>query len=471
MVDADVDVSTVSTPNVCHLLICAPLRFSVQELVLPKAGIVTYDISSISLDDITSCGVNYFKHAWGCCKSTIDTLQRPMSTELDKTCAMFFRLEEDRNCLLENAVFDLREQRIAYGSRQCQNPRDKVYGLLAIVGDISDLDNWLTPDYSHSVSNVFYDATFAMLYQDTFSLKSLTGAHYGPDPKKWTSWVHDFGMHLTQSQSDIESNRLVIYDLFDASLGSKSRWVPFTTWPPAPDEKPYQMGLGLTGKCVDTITFLGAENQSDDSAESELRERKTLSSWIEASGLDIDRLVSGQQCSDDLLALYRTMLGGVMSPGRDGGEHYDWLRFSAEALVWLEPFLSWIHTGKPSRPPALERTLVGAAAAKCYFKTADGGQGLCHPNVEVGDEVWVLHGSKVPFVLRPIALSEGESVELRPQDAYDFGRMGANGIFYLKSDFDGPEMPYAHYYLVGDCYMDSCMDGKAATGADFVVLV
>lgn len=437
-------------------------------MVLPKAGILTYDISSVSLDDITSCGVNYYKHIWGCCRTIADLLPRPMSVELDEFCTIFFSLDRDRNSLLEDEYFDIQQQHIAYGFRQCQNPRDKVYGLLAIVGDISDLDLWLTPDYSHSESEVFYDATFAMLHRDISSLKCLTGAQYGPHSKKWASWVRDFGTPMSQGQSDLESNRLMIHDLFNASMGRKSRWESFMTWPPAADEKPHQVGLGLTGKYVGTVAVICEKNHCGDSVESDEGQRKVLSSWMQASGVDFDRYSDEVQCSDDMLRFWRTILGGVMSAGQDDTEYSDWRRFTAEALVWLGPFLSLIRTGEPTKTFALDRTLLVATDARCYFRTDSGGQGLCHPNINVGDQVWVLHGSNVPFVLRRAVLSDEEQAELRPRDAYGIDE---DNSFGLNLNFVDDRRPYKHYYLIGDCYLDGLMDGEAAEGTDFVVLV
>ena len=387
-----------------------------------------------------------------------------MSVELDEFCTIFFSLDRDRNSLLDDEFFDIQQQHITYGFRQCQNPRDKVYGLLAIVGDVSDLDLWLTPDYSHSESEVFYDATFAMLHRDISSLKCLTGAQYGPDSKKWASWVCDFGTTMTQRQSDLESNMLMIYDLFNASMGRRSRWETFMTWPPAADEKPHQVGLGLTGKCVGTVAVICEKN----SAESDERQRKVFSSWMQASGVDFDQCSNERQCSDELLRFWRTILGGVMSAGQDQTEYSDWRRFTAEALVWLEPFLSLIQTGEPTKTFALDRTLLVATGARCYFRTDDGGQGLCHPNTKVGDQVWVLHGSNVPFSLRRAVLGDEEQAELRPRDAYG---VGEDDVFGLKPDFADDRILYEHYYLIGDCYLDDFMDGEAAEGEDFVVLV
>lgn len=467
VVDADVDVSFVYTPTGirCQLTSFAS---SVQEVVLPKAGIFAYDTSSVSLDAITGCGVNYYKHVWGCCRTIANVLPRPMSVELDEFCTIFFSLDRDRNSLLEDEYFDIQEQHITYGFRQCQHPRDKVYGLLAIVGEISDLDLWLTPDYLHSESEVFYDATFAMLHRDISSLRCLTGAQYGPNAEKWASWVRDFGTTMTQGQSDLESNRLMIYDLFDASKGRKSRWESFMTWPPAADEKPHQVGLGLTGKCVGTVAVICEKNRCGDSAESDEQQRKVLGSWMQASGVNFDRYSIEKQCSDEVLRFWTTILGGVMSAGQDQTEYSDWRRFTAEALVWLKPFLSFIRTGDQIRTFALNRTLLVATDARCYFKTDGGGQGLCHPNVKVGDQIWVLHGSKVPFVLRCAVLDDEERVELRPRDAYG---VGEDDVFGLKPDFVDNRTPYEHYYLIGDCYLYGSMDGEAADGESFVVLV
>jgi len=470
-VDTYVDVSIISrlTGRVRSADLCLSLH-SVQEVILPKAGTLKYGTSSVSLEDITSCGVNYYKHALGCCRKASPLLPTTVFDELESFCTMFLNLDRDRNGLLDDEYFDIQEQNISYGLRQCQNPRDKVYGLLAIIGNISDLDLWLDPDYSQSVSEVFHQATCAMLYRDVSSLKGLTGACYGPDPKKWASWVRDFGAIMTEIQSTVESNRLMIYDLFNASMKKKSRAEFFTTWPawpPPADKMPHQVGLGLIGKCIGTVAVSCAETHWKDSADKDEVQRNVLSSWIQASGVDFDRYLSDRHCSDDMLGFWRTLLGGVMSAGRDDTEYSDWRRSTTESLVWLEPFVSWIRTGEPGLDFALDRTLLVTTDSRCYFKTADGGQGLCHPSAHVGDQIWVLHGSNVPFVLRRAVLNDEESAELRPRDAYVL----VGDDVSLKSDYVAPEKPYEHYYLIGDCYVDGFMDGEAADGTNFVVLV
>jgi hypothetical protein len=97
---------------------------------------------------------------------------------------------------------------------------------------------------------------------------------------------------------------------------------------------------------------------------------------------------------------------------------------------------------------ALSRTLLVATYGRCYFRAQGGGQGLCHPTVEAGDEVWVIDGSKVPFILRRAHLIIDEGEELRPQNAYG---VDEDGHFGLESDFQSEYGPYVHYYLVCDC--------------------
>lgn len=113
---------------------------------------------------------------------------------------------------------------MSYCPRQCQNLRNKVYGLLALVGNIADLDVWLTPDSSKSESEVFHNATVAMVYRDGKNLKCLIGAQYGAAYEKWASWDRNFGVSLTRPEANTESSRLMIHDLFDASRGREAEY-------------------------------------------------------------------------------------------------------------------------------------------------------------------------------------------------------------------------------------------------------
>jgi hypothetical protein len=430
--------------------------WTVQEAILPKAGVMTYDTWSISLDSITKCGTNYYKHVWDCCEHVVPSLPTPLAIALDEFCTIFLTLDRDRD-LADDEYFDIQEQHLSYGPRQCQNPRDKVYGLLALIGSISELDFWLTPDYSKSENEVFYDTTIAMLYREWKSLKCLTGAQYGAGENKWASWVRNFGTTLTQSDADTGSNRLMVYELFDASQGRRANFELYRTWPQYADEKPYQVALEVTGRCVGKVTFVSAVAQSGSGPEYAKQRKMVLIEWIKAAKVDLGLPGKNQRYSDATSKFWRTILGGVMSVGNDSTEYSDWRRFENEAMAWIEPFLSWIHNDEIDLQFALDRTLLIAIDGRCYFQSEDGGQGLCYPTARSADEIWVVDGSKVPFILRPVHLSSVESAELRPGEAYG---VNDEGVYGVKGDFEPEEDYHGYYELVGDCYFDGYMHGE-----------
>lgn len=90
--------------------------------------------------------------------------------------------------------------------------------------------------------------------------------------------------------------------------------------------------------------------------------------------------------------------------------------------------------------PILAPIAITAASTipqRRFFVTEGGYIGNGPPRVRPGDEIYVLPGGKMPFVLRR-------------------GTMGEIGSS-LDSDFQ------SHHKLVGDCYVHGIMDGEAMT--------
>lgn len=454
--------------GLCKIAQCAwwTRMWTVQELLLPRSGTLMYDTWTMPLEAITKCGDSYYERVWGCCRAASLALPKTISQPLDEHCTTFYTISHDRNGLADHEYFDIQEQHLSYGHRHCQNPRDKIYGLLGLVGDISDLDLWLTPDYTASVQGVYYDATCAMLYRGIRDLKCLTGSEYGPAAGKWASWVRDFGTPLDRTDADISSNWLMTYELFDAAGGRKSSYEKYMVWPFSPDEKPHQLALGVTARCVGVVSSIcqtsGTELDSEDEVQQERTKYKT---WIEAAGLDCKTLAAGHEHSTKAKQFWRMILGGTMSIGTDSDDYSDWRRFDSEALTWLQPFSTWVENGQPDLQFSLDRTLSIATHKRSYFGTQSGSQGLCYPTSKVGDQVWVIDGSRVPFVLRHIDLNtDGEDETLRPMEAYV---LDADGEYGVKDDYKLEETPFGHFELIGDCYLDDFMDGEACDDAMF----
>jgi hypothetical protein len=380
---------------------------------------------------------------------------------LDGFCAIFYTLDQDRNSLANDEYFDIQEQNISYGVRQCHNPRDKVYGLLGIIGDITDLDIWLTPNYNVSEHEVFYDITKAMLYRDLHSLKCLTGAQCGPAKGKWASWVRDFNMPLSQLDVIVESNRLMLYTLFNASGGKKSRFEHYTAWPRHGDTKAHQVGLRVNGRHVGVVASIFQEvgSHGTDLVEVVAHQQKaTILQWAQAAlGMDIATFDIISLRSAAVEKFLRTVLGGAMSTGKND-EYSDWRLFNSTTMAWLGPFSAWLTSTDIESTLALDRTLLIANHGRCFFKSEKGDQGLCYPTTRIGDEVWVIDGSKVPFILRDAELDNEEQVALRPWDAYE---LDEEGDYRVKKDYEPGEALSGYYELIGDCYFDSYMHGEA----------
>ncbi|KIW03599.1 uncharacterized protein PV09_05352 [Verruconis gallopava] len=76
---------------------------------------------------------------------------------------------------------------------ECNDPRDKVYGLLGLTSDIK-----LTPDYTASVQDVYIQTTKALLMEGYLGILTACGdlGHYS---KLLPSWVPDFSVSRNSS--------------------------------------------------------------------------------------------------------------------------------------------------------------------------------------------------------------------------------------------------------------------------------
>jgi hypothetical protein len=126
---------------------------------------------------------------------------------------------------------------------------------------------------------------------------------------------------------------------------------------------------------------------------------------MQAAGFVFDAaVVTGRSTRVEEVFLRTALFGMVF----DGIDTAIWRRFKPDDLDLLDPFKSWIENEQLECPMSfsLEQRLTSTFHLRTYFRTRSGGHGLCYPSCEVGDQVWIVHGSTVPFVLRPIHMNE-----------------------------------------------------------------
>ena len=146
--------------------------------------------------------------------------------------------------------------------------------------------------------------------------------------------------------------------------------------------------------------------------------------------------------------------------------------FNSADMHLLDLLLSWLEGGNAldNKTLALDNmtlrsSLLLATNARTYFRSHNCGHGLCYPTCKPDDQVWVLHGAKVLFILRPVHVDMNvEENVLRPSKAYIRDETGS--VIGVEPGF---EPRTGHYQLVGDCYYDGFMYGEGLDDERFPV--
>jgi len=432
--------------------------WTVQEAILPRTGLVFFDTWTTSLQTITNSGQNYQKHVWArCCPEDhfpdmVGNILREFS---EQTYELYQDRKRDDNGVLE--LYFLEDQSVNYGFRECNDPRDKVYGLLGIVED-----QGFTPDYTLSQEEVFFQATYRMISGGEGSLRCLAGPQYGPAPGKWASWVRHFDTPLSRIDGRNVHERCRLYEsgLFYASDKRKSYPVLLSAPSRSTGELIDRRGLGLVGKRVGKVSSIS--ERFDDGA---ISRADIIRRWfLDALSWGADDISAHFRApsntykdADIVVGFWRTLLGGLDVSDGTVGKLGDFKKFTLATMHWLEDMLALLERHRELNAALLHIVCV-VNEGRCYFKTENRGQGLCYPTTRLGDEVWVLYGGHVPFILRPAHLDEETKEALKPVDAEAFG-----GDEHLESHesraFEQPSEGY--YEFIGDCYFDGYMHGEA----------
>ncbi|CAN9211033.1 unnamed protein product [Alternaria alternata] len=301
------------------------------------------------------------------------------------------------------------EVSFAYMNRQCSNTLDKIYSLLGLPS-LSKIE--LCPDYTKEVSEVYVEAFCKMVEEAEMSPRCLLGDGFNSERFNLPSWVRDFSaifdprFQLTRAHVD--------YYLFKAcgDLSGKLE---------VKDQK-HLLTHGIfidRVKAVAKWTYIWASPNF----------WKILHNWrrtCDENGASVrtDRAV-------DVFA--RVLCGGVIQRG-DGRSG-----LLEENDVDLPIDSDWSEFWATGNGDVFSSSYASACSVasdrRILYVTCSGRIGLSFPNTKVGDEVWVIHGSNVPFILR------------------------------RRSETS------AQHRLVGDTYLQGVMDGSCARREDSVQVV
>ncbi|XPT04626.1 hypothetical protein M3J09_013702 [Ascochyta lentis] len=386
----------------------------VQEIALCPAATIVMGTWRVPWATIVGALQTYYRHASSCCADASAVMPAKYTYFSDH---LLFLLQQSDPTGLDY-VFR------AFRHKLCKDPRDKIYGLLGLLWKNRPVN--LRPDYLLPVGKVYLQATEAIIAQSAGDLQFLTGLGLNSDCYHLPSWIRNFAAPLTTVKASYEHSRYRRYSYYQASAGTKS------------DLSITDGTLGLTGVLADRIERVGMSIQDRDW----INIWTALQNWADVAGLP----ALGQDSVHGSLQqhFWRTIMADVYPRNVSNNS---WDRISTPAYVSIEElFLETInHLRQGLEPPVTTpvQALFSATYGRAFFRTELGHFGLCFPDACPGDEVWVLAGGRVPFVLR--ALNEATV----PAAQTDTGS---------KS-----------FKLIGECYLHGFMDGEALSTHDYTM--
>jgi hypothetical protein len=342
-----------------------------------------------------------------------------------------------------------------FKSRQCGNPLDKIYALLGLARPLKEPSH-LPVNYSLAAPVLWRRAVRAhlQLYKDLDILYLFSGS---PTPEDFSSWAHECTARWATHPGNLEVKSEGVE--FMASLGRLPQFGHQASSYHAGEEDKAEkerlmeesLCLCLNGVAVDNVKTVGqAFDPSDpshiDSIRTEIEWQQNLQDlseahfhgfdgpaleqWKELAGVkepfnqvketafslyqdqDNDVVVGSKSDRNDLItAIWSSMTSSEMLKKYPTGQtNLDaFIQTLMMDTVPCQEYATLFHQrlatlkghgrGDPFEPMFISSGLMGFR----FYVTDKGYYGLVPSDVQVGDQVCVLYGSKVPFLLRNIS--------------------------------------------------------------------
>lgn len=411
----------------------------IQEMVLPKSLTLFYSSEEFSYEVLRSVVQGLQIHGSTCCKEHRYTLRAlafdPILTLQEQVEPMVFTRETwTRHTPM--TLFHLRRQ---FSASQASQKRDLFYALLGLVTSWGS-NNPLYPDYEISQKEAITKAVFKCI-SDQGGLEFLQGERIFRGEEDMPSWIPD--AHFTTIPPQwviVEQRRLRISAWFSASASfrqnaSKLRLAEKDTL------------LCQTLK-VDNIVEVGP---ICDALENFEKAPDVFREWMQMIGIGIGDWPE-QSPPDGSKAdiFWKTMLNDsveldtITSPFYRRTNKDDYVQLRSLWIMLLSPLGGFLaqslslslksHDDLMSQAPATIYHIFVCLWHRRLFRTENGMIGLAPENSSPGDEVHILLGSPVPFIVQRLDRS-----------------VGGNG----KSDTP------PSYSVIGNAYVHDIMHGEA----------
>lgn len=428
--------------------------WTVQEFVLARNLVFQCSKSVVTRDTMYMARQNFWSHRDGCClPSAVDFDHSVTGSNVSSALVRPAKLD----ILLKNnhESFSVLTGIAMFSSRDATKPEDRVYGVLGLgTGEYADL---VEPDYTLSHAKIC-EAVVVKSIERTRKLEFLSHLFVRDDPELPSfvpNWIGSFAWH------EAYENRLGSLYHFSSSLDE----------PAQVDHISFGM-LKARGVILDKIrsTCKTPVLQQEDKL-------GCLAEVRRIAGVDNHpQEVYPHTGGSRTVAMWHTLLGGMEMVLVDSDRFRKRLKGSSD----LSKYSQWSNycSKSPyyeveSRDKELYHVVLDLETAslnRLFFVTEQGFFGLGPQNCQEGDQVVVLAGGNVPYVIRRVG---------RFSQLLRLPRLLRQAKSFVEAFKILSKLCFGNCYIIlGDSYVEGIMDGevflelrKAGDGMVDVVLL
>lgn len=399
--------------------------WTVQEAILPAPGrsIIKCGRHEVGWDTVSRAVANSFHHIGGecCCSPIFISLTRRVADHYVNFISSVRNLIYAETALHGDGL-KLLEALTTQRQRKASDPRDKVYGVLGLCD--SQARQNIVVDYNCSIFDC-YSSSMMHDIRTSGYLGALCFSDIDENNKKdFPSWLVDWSLWTPALEE--QGMLYELYNLYHAAWDLEE--LPTLS----------HQTLSMRGAMRDTISVVGAINSLNGSAEESM---PILRSW-KALIDEYERRDSNQTAEpgNELKTFMRILMSDALSTEKGKGRRLQEADFDIWKRWWipvsenntLNAFFHGDNRVEAAATLKVSEHIIRYISDKRIFATQNGDVGIGPAALKVGDQIWILHGGKMPLILRPSPIRSGETQNL--------------------------------HKLVGPCYVDGIMDGEAADG-------
>ena len=392
--------------------------WTVQEYVLARKVIVQCGQRWLNGVDLHTFRDNLSHHEARCCSGS-SYLGIVCSGEVSVWYAMvsFNSLKDFRE---NRDALDFLQVAVALTDRECYDPRDKIYGILGLVG--RGIREFVRPDYNISTTRLYVNVAMASIRQ-TRNLDILSSAHgKGSLPLNLPSYVPDWTASLSGQWMAHFRVRCAILTLgiYNACGGS------------AAELKLAPNIAAGRAVIVDTIS------EADSSRF--VNWKGLVENWRELARVDHHTQFP---YAAKTTAYWKTLCGGSIVYLR--GSRQNMRRVDEADFSKYKQWQEWMDLSQPESRrneniASFDKAFRAAVVRRTFIVTKKGHIGLGPTSCRAGDLVVLMPGGKVPYILRP-APKEDEmartSIRSAPTECIETRRFTFLGDAYVHGIMNG----------------------------------